>query len=60
MNLKVERAMRNLTQVQLAKLAGVDHTTICKIERRGVETVQIQVLTKIAKALGKELKITME
>lgn len=60
MNLKVERAMRNLTQIDLANLSGVNHTTICRIERKGVENVQVGVLKKIAEALGKELKITIE
>ncbi|MFW2490949.1 helix-turn-helix domain-containing protein [Clostridium chromiireducens] len=51
MNLKVERAKRNLSQEQLSIISGVCRLTISNIERKGIENVQIKIVRKIATAL---------
>jgi Predicted transcriptional regulators len=51
MNLKVERAKRNLTQEQLSKDSGVCRLTISNIERKGIESVQVNILRKLAISL---------
>lgn len=52
-----ERACRDMSQAEMAKLSGIDQSDISKIER-GVANPSVGTLKKIAKALGKELKIT--
>ena len=46
-----------VTQEQLSKLTGIDQSDISKIER-GAANPSVGTLKKIAKALGKELKIS--
>lgn len=50
------RQQRNLTQQQLADLAGVTKANICNIER-GAYSVGLDVLNKIATALGAEIQL---
>lgn len=50
------RTEQNLSQQQLADLAGVTKANICNIER-GAYSVGIDVLNKIAIALGAEIQI---
>ena len=52
MNLKVERAKRNMTQGELSEISGVGRITISIIERKGVENTQTHVLRRLAKALN--------
>ncbi|MCG1010919.1 helix-turn-helix transcriptional regulator [Salinicoccus sp. ID82-1] len=46
----------NLSQRELAEKAGVPKSTIARIENASVNTT-VQMLDRIAKAVGKELKI---
>ena len=48
---RAERTRQNLSQRELAKLAGIGHKTICTAEL-GVYTPHVEVLLNIAKALG--------
>lgn len=50
------RKRKGLTQEELSKMAGLDRTNIAKIEN-GKYSVGVDVLGKICKALGVELKI---
>ena len=52
MNLKVERAKRNMTQGKLSEVSGVGRITISIIERKGLENTQTHVLRKLANALN--------
>lgn len=55
LNIKIERIRRNLTQEQLAELAGISTKHITKIENSGV-TPSSYLFYKIAKVL----KTTMD
>lgn len=55
MKMKLERIMRNWTQEELSKKAGVSRLTISKIENQGIENVQVNILRKIALALDKNV-----
>lgn len=50
------RLEMNLTQQELAKRCGIDQSDLSKIER-GVLNPSVKILKKIAKGLGKKLKI---
>lgn len=50
------RTAQNLTQQQLADMAGVTKANICNIER-GAYSVGLDVLHKIATALGAEIRL---
>lgn len=50
--LKVERAKRDWTQTTLSEKSGVARVTICNIERKGIETIPVYTLRKLAKALN--------
>lgn len=50
------RKWKGLTQEDLSNLSGLDRTNIAKIEN-GKYSVGVDVLGKICKALGVELKI---
>lgn len=50
--LKVERAKRDWTQATLSEKSGVARATICNIERKGIETIPVYTLRKLAKALN--------
>lgn len=51
-----ERINQELTQKELANRCGIDQSDISKIER-GVYNPSLKVLNRIAKGLGKKLKI---
>ncbi len=51
--IKLERNKRDLSQLELANLAGVDKNTIWKIET-GQVSPTLDTIEKIAKALGME------
>ncbi len=53
------RAEKSITQKELAVLSGIDQSDISKIER-GVANPSVETLTRLARALGKELTITFE
>ena len=53
------RANADVTQKELAKLTGLDQGDISKIER-GLANPTVETLEKIAKGLGKQLRITIE
>lgn len=46
------RAGRDLTQAQLAALAGLDTATVARLENGQIRRPQARTLTRIAKALG--------
>lgn len=54
--IKELRLQQNLTQQQLADLAGVTKANICNIER-GAYSVGLDVLNKIATALNAEIQL---
>lgn len=49
--LKVERVKRDWTQTTLSEKSGVARVTICNIERKGIETIPVYTLRKLAAAL---------
>ncbi|MFO7933732.1 MAG: helix-turn-helix domain-containing protein [Bacteroidales bacterium] len=55
--IKMHRKAANLTQMQLAELAGVGKTVVFDIEK-GKETVKLITLRKILKVLNIEMKLT--
>lgn len=57
--IKELRTTQNLTQQQLADLAGVTKANICNIER-GAYSVGLDVLNKIATALGAEIQLVSQ
>jgi transcriptional regulator with XRE-family HTH domain len=54
MSLKLARKIARLTQQDLAKKAGIDNTTICRVERsnRDLREVDYQTVVRIAAALN--------
>jgi y4mF family transcriptional regulator len=55
--IKFHRKAANLTQLQLAELAGVGKTVVFEIEK-GKDTVKISTLRKILKVLNIEIRFT--
>ena len=55
--IKIHRKAANLTQLQLAELAGVGKTVVFDIEK-GKETVKIQTLRKVLKVLNIQMRFT--
>ena len=49
-NLKKERQRRQLTQMELAKISGVDRSTITRLER-GATRASPVTMSKLARAL---------
>ncbi|MDR9418327.1 helix-turn-helix domain-containing protein [Gracilimonas sp.] len=54
--IKCHRKKSNLTQIQLADLAGVGKTAVFDIEH-GKETVQFETLQKVCKALNISIEL---
>jgi transcriptional regulator with XRE-family HTH domain len=56
MSLKLARKIARLTQEDLAKRAGLDNTTICRVERSGrdLRECDYQTVVRIAAALNLE------
>lgn len=57
LRIKELRSSQNLTQQQLADMAGVTKANICNIER-GAYSVGLDILNKIATALNSSIQIT--
>ena len=55
--IKMHRKAANLTQLQLAELAGVGKTVVFDIEK-GKETVKLHTVRKILKVLNIEMRFT--
>jgi len=55
--IRKHRKAANLTQLQLAELAGVGKTVVFDIEK-GKETVKLLTLRKILKVLNIEIQLT--
>ena len=51
MNLKRIRNKKGLTQEKLAKLSGVDQSTICAIETQRMKSPSWAIVAKLARAL---------
>lgn len=54
MNLRTARRLKDITQAQLAEIAGVDQTTISDIERGKNRNPSWETVARIARALGVE------
>ena len=52
------RALRGISQKQLAALSGIDQSDISKIER-GIANPSVSTLDRIARALGGNLNISI-
>lgn len=55
---KLARVLSGYTQREISEKSGVSMTTIVKIEKG--EYSDLKPLTKVAKALGKKVTITLE
>lgn len=53
------RLEKGLTQEQLAKLIGTQRSNICRIES-GTQNLSLDMMLKIAEALGKDISIILE
>lgn len=53
------RLERGLTQAQLAKLIGTQRSNICRMES-GAQNLTLDMLLKVAEALGKDVSIMLE
>jgi len=59
-NIKKMRKKRKLTQDKLARLADIPYTTLTKVETGVIKHPSVQVVAKIAKALGISLDKLIE
>lgn len=50
--LELERRKQGLTQKELYAKSGVSTSTICNIERNGIDTIPVGTLKKLSSALG--------
>ena len=57
--IKEKRLQKDMSQEELAKIAGIDQSDLSKIER-GILNPSVKMLNKIAKSLGFKLKLTLE
>lgn len=57
--LRVERARRRLTQLQVARAAGLTHTSIGKFERGAFASATVGIFEAWAGALGFELQLEL-
>ena len=55
-NMKKYRNKLGLTQDDLVRKSGVKHTTLTKIEGDFVQKPSVQMIAKIAKALGVQME----
>lgn len=51
MKVKLLRISKHITQKELAKMVGVSHVTIARIEKDMIDTVKIGTLKKVANVL---------
>ena len=51
LELKVARVKKGWTQKQLSEKSGVGIVTICNIERKGIKTIPVYTLQKLATSL---------
>ena len=54
--IKALRRMRGYTQLELARLSGMERTSITNIER-GNQTLNVQTVNAIANALGYRVEV---
>ena len=54
--IKALRRMRGYTQLELARLSGMERTSITNIER-GNQTLNVQTVNAIANALGYRVQV---
>jgi len=54
------REARGLTQVQLAKRAGLSQPMIAKMESGKVKNYELKTLARLAVALGAQVRVTLE
>lgn len=58
--IKAARKARNLTQAQLAEMAGIDRTTLGGIERGSIRDIGIRKVARVAELLGLQLTLIDE
>jgi len=49
--------LRQLTQVEVARLAGVSRAVVIRIERAGAASVRIESAERVLRALGVRMRI---
>lgn len=54
--LKLARIKADLTQKDLADKSGVSRSTICSIEKHGIENTPVKTLRKLATALDTDVQ----
>lgn len=59
-NIRKFRKKKNLSQDNLARLAGIPYTTLTKIESNVVKKPSVQNVAKIAKALAVSIERLLE
>jgi len=57
---KERRMLRQLTQAELARLAGVSRAVVMRLERPGAASVSIATAERVLRALGVRLRIAGE
>ncbi|WP_055068959.1 helix-turn-helix transcriptional regulator [Clostridium massiliamazoniense] len=56
MKVKLLRISKHITQKELAKMVGVSHVTIARIEKDMIDQIRVGTLKKVAKALDTTVK----
>lgn len=57
---KERRMLRQLTQSELARLAGVSRAVVMRLERPGTASVSIDTAERVLRALGVRLRMAGE
>lgn len=56
MKIKLLRISKHITQKELAKMVGVSHVTIARIEKDMIDQIRVGTLKKVAEALDTTVK----
>ena len=52
MKVKLLRISKHITQKELAKMIGISHVTLARVEKDDIDQIRVGTLKKIAKALN--------
>ncbi len=52
MKVKLLRISKHITQKELAKMVGISHVTLARVEKDDIDQIRVGTLKKIAKVLG--------
>lgn len=52
MKVKLLRISKHITQKELAKMVGISHVTLARVEKDDIDQIRVGTLKKIAKALN--------